>query len=171
MNDIINVLIIFHLHLFPHKPIGDDGFGDPHPMDDDVTDTQSVLRSTGAAHDGDFGRDSLFDAGETPRPSTSHEMILRGGKTPLYKTPGGQMSDRFSEAHEGGDDGFGGNIGGSEDLLSGGLFEGGGLFEDGPALDVTAQTSKPGSRKVSKFINEIVHGKQCLGNCPKKCVA
>ena len=76
---------------------------------------------------------SLFDSGDTPRPSTSEiRDSLRSHKTPLYsKTPGD--SERLLESDGdhliGGDDGFGGNIGSGE-MLSGGLFEGGGLFEE-----------------------------------------
>lgn len=137
--------------------LGDDGFGDPPAMDDD-TNPSELRGGTSGVHGHDtFRSDSLFDAGETPRPSTSE--VVRGGKTPLYSKTA--VSERTLEAEAadnllaGGDDGFGGNIG-SGDILSGGLFEGGGLFEE-PALDITAQTphsmagkSGPGSRKVNK---------------------
>ena len=45
--------------------LGDDGFGDPAPMDDDTD--RSEMRAGS-----EVPSMSLFDAGETPRPSTSN---------------------------------------------------------------------------------------------------
>merc|ERR1719322_1475862 len=118
---------------------GDDGFGDPAPMDDDTD--PSELREGSVARSGM----SLFE-GDTPRPSTSgirDSTLLGGGKTPLYSK--GDSDGLLGQDHLiGGDDGFGGSIGGD----GGGLFSGGGLFEE-PILDTTdaAIHSKPGSRK------------------------
>lgn len=110
---------------------GDDGFGDLNSMEDE---TPSELRggSMGASN---IREESLFN--DEPQPSTSAAAAAAdedarsnmGGTTPHH-----------DDDDDGGlrDDGFGGPVGQNSDLMSaGGLFEGGGLFEEPTPLDVT----------------------------------
>ena len=93
--------------------LGDDGFGDLHSMED----TPSELRS-GSGVASNLRDESLFQ--DEPQPSTSAAAV---------------DSHMASPAKDNNDDGFGQPIG-SSDMLSGGLFEGGGLFSE-PTLDMT----------------------------------
>jgi len=133
---------------------GDDGFGDLQSMEED---TPSELRSGSMVDNNQLRDESLFQ--DEPQPSTSaaakeaaaaeerEEGLPVAPPTPsaaggaasahspsLPPPPPPHDDDQLPN-----DDGFGAPMG-SNDMLSGGLFEGGGLFSE-PTLDVTEKSA------------------------------